>query len=450
MLTFQDWLKAENKEAFILDGINKYTASQPYLKALEAREYYARRNVEIMRRRGALLTTGELSKLHKKAVRPANKKCCGFFQKSVNQLAMYLLGNGAALLDAQKGRLGPDFDTVLQKIGRQALIDGVCWGYYSGDRVTAFTASEFFAFPDERTSAYMVGVRFYQIDPEKPMYVELYEVDGVTVYLRPSEGASLVIAEPKKPYIQEFVDYGGQAEITGSRNFNALPVVPFWAKDDREGALTESLKNDIDLYDRVMSDFGDNLDRANDIYYIVQNYGGANLKQLIDEIEEYKAIYVDGDAGASIHTLEVPHEARRTALELLERQMYKETQTLNTEELSGGSLTNVAIKVALTDLDLKTDMFQWEAEAFVRGLLSLFDAGDAEIEFKRRSLVNDTETIDNIYKMREDIDLETALELNPLIPEDRIKEVLGRVDAENMKRLYDEMKAADEPDGQRT
>jgi hypothetical protein len=75
-------------------------------------------------------------------------------------------------------------------------------------------------------------------------------------------------------------------------------------------------------------------------------------------------------------------------------------------------------------------MFEWQAEGFVRALLEIAAPGinAGEIGFRRRSLLNDAETISNIYKMRGDIDRRTALELNPLIPESRVDAILSAVE----------------------
>ncbi|MCL2835184.1 MAG: phage portal protein [Defluviitaleaceae bacterium] len=391
-----------------------------------------------MSKRAKVLTIGDSNKTNKRVTKPANRKCCGFFAKSVNQLCMYLLGNGASLPADVKERLGADFDVSLQRIGRHALIDGCCWGFWTGDSVIPMYATEFFGLNDERTSEVKIGMRFYQADAKKPMFVEVFEIDGISVYRINND--EIRLEAEKRPYYRKVIKSGDEITEISVDQYSVLPVIALYGNDNQESYLSCGLKNDIDLYDRIMSDFGDNLDRANDIYYVVQNYGGANLRQLIEEIEEYRTIYTDGDSGAQIKTIDVPYAARSEALRLLERQMYKETQTLDTEELSGGGLTNVAIKAAMTELDLKADMFEWQAESFVAGILKFLNLKKpVNITFRRRSLINDAETISNIYKMRADIDQRTALELNPLIPESRIDEILrlteNSVDFKN-RRYY--------------
>jgi len=61
------------------------------------------------------------------------------------------------------------------------------------------------------------------------------------------------------------------------------------------------------------------------------------------------------------------------------------------------------------------------------------------IEFIRRTLVNDTETIDNIVKSAMDLDLRTRLELNPLVDNKKIDEIMLRLEEESQDRFDKEV-----------
>ena len=60
-----------------------------------------------------------------------------------------------------------------------------------------------------------------------------------------------------------------------------------------------------------------------------------------------------------------------TALTRLEASIYTDMMALALDEVTGGGLTNVAIKAALTNLNLKCDRYEWQAYAFVQGVLRL-------------------------------------------------------------------------------
>lgn len=145
-----------------------------------------------------------------------------------------------------------------------------------------------------------------------------------------------------------------------------------------------------------------------------------------------KIAYTDGgaDAGAENRTVEIPYQAKQVALDLLTAKMYEDTMTLNIKALSGGSLTNVAINVAKTDFDLKIDLFEFQAIDVVNNILNLLGVTGASPKFKRRTLTNDTETVNNISAMMSDgyVDVQWCIENNPLISDDEQAELLQRVE----------------------
>lgn len=104
---------------------------------------------------------------------------------------------------------------------------------------------------------------------------------------------------------------------------------------------------------------------------------------------------------------------------------------LDMDELTGGSLTNVAIKTATANLSMKADRFEWHVFAFVQSILQLIGIKTENISFRRQTISNDMETVQAIYAMRSDIDLRTALELNPYINQDDIDTIIENLDAES-------------------
>ena len=99
---------------------------------------------------------------------------------------------------------------------------------------------------------------------------------------------------------------------------------------------------------------------------------------------------------------------------------------------SGGSLTNVAIQAAMTNLNLKCDHYEWQCFAFVQQVLRLIGIETEEIKFKRQQMANRQETVQDIYTMRQDIDRRTALKLNPYIDQEEIEDIIANVSAEEV------------------
>ena len=85
--------------------------------------------------------------------------------------------------------------------------------------------------------------------------------------------------------------------------------------------------------------------------------------------------------------------------------------------------------MALTDFDLKADEFEWQCINFVEQILSLIGVEDNAPKFKRRTITNDTETINNISMMLSDgyVDTEWAVMNNPIIADEDQEELLKRL-----------------------
>lgn len=456
--TFQDWLGEKMDTAdpsakgqFIRTIINSYRASPAFLNALEANQYFS----------GASPVIGKKTMLRGKVVsfetedgakhnRVENEEIIGnrvasnFFAHFVIQENQYLLGNGVTLGDdGMKERLGKGFDKTLERIGEKAIIHGASWGFWNNDHLEAINAAKdvnsgFVALVDEMTGAAMVGIQFWRISDKKPLCCRLFEMDGFTGY-RENEQGVLVVAQEKRPYItQVYTDAAGEIVLDG-QNYDVLPIIPLYANDDQASELTPSIKSKIDLYDRIMSDFGDNLDRANDVYWVLNNFNGdvSTISAMMEYINKLKTVInqndgMGGNATAEPKTLEVPYQARQAALQLLEKALYKDYMALNMDEITGGSLTNVAIEAAMTNLNLKVDRFEWQCFDFVRRLLRIIGIDTEEIRFHRQSIVNKSEIVADIYTMAQDVDRETRLKLNPYIMQEEIPEILAKVDAESV------------------
>ncbi|MBE5769491.1 MAG: phage portal protein [Clostridiales bacterium] len=436
LVTWQDYLAADDKFALVEKAIQSYKDSREFSTALDAASYFRGENPTVARktilrarkmegrdaagRRRVRLTTEDVV---------GNRIPSAFFYRFVTQQNQFLLSEGAILPDLHRDALGPDFGRCLSLMGEKALIHGCCWGYWNGDHLEIIEAarnpySGFFPLVDEITGEVMLGVQFWQIAPEKPMYIRLFEMDGVTVMRL--EGKDLQIVHPKRAYrIQTRKDILGE-EICHQENYDALPVIPLYANSECRSELTPAIRAKIDAYDNILSDFGDNLDRANDVYWVLNNFGGTSddIAEMLEEINRIKAVanLSDGTGNAATaepHTIEVPYHARQSALQLLEKELYQDYMALDMDALTGSSLTNVAIHCATANLNLKADRYEWQVRQFISRLIDLLGLPAAAVSFRRQWIANESEMVADIAAMRPDIDRRTALQLNPYIrPED--------------------------------
>lgn len=444
--TYQDWeATPENERLELIEKIiSSYKASEDFQKAEEADEYFRAGKTAISKKMVLQPHTlkykdddGKVTKTTQMEEIIGTRIYSNFFFLFVTQQNQYLLGNGVTVDDQSSADvLTMGFDNTVEKIGEKALIHGVCWGYWNNDHLEMIPAfsnslSGFVALVDERTSLPRLGVQFWQMDEKRPLYVRLFEEDGLTEYRKMVEdGAKFVEYQPKRAYKQTWAEDAAGMTLVSAQNYGSLPVVPFYASDLKCSELTNSIKEKIDTYDIIFSDFGDNLAQANEIYWVFNNFGGrmSDIAETVSIIKQLKAVanISDGTNGSTVEakSFEVPYAARQAALALLERALYRDYMAMSMDELTGGSLTNVAIRVAQTNLDLKANRYEWEAFSFVQRVLKLAGIETEKISFKRQNISNVTETIQNIYAMRQDIDQRTALNLNPLISADDVDDII--------------------------
>lgn len=422
---------------FIRAAIDEHKSSAEYRIAFDAEEYDRQRNVTICRYQKFLYT------LSGQAV-PDNysanyKIASNFFNRFVTQENQYLLGNGVMLEDSKhKEALGKDFDNKLQIMGRNALVQGVSFGLWNLDHLDVFKLTEFVPLYDEETGALMAGIRFWQIDADKPLRAVLYETDGYTDYIRPKND-DMRVKTAKQPY--KLVRQKSEAcaeEVLRGENYPGFPVVPMWGNPHHQSELV-GLRQSIDAYDLIKSGFANDLDDAATIYWIINNAGGMDdldMAQFLERLKTVKAAALNADDGVSAeaHTIEVPYESRVAYLQRLESDMYKDYQALDVTNLVGGEKTTVEIKAAYQPLDNKVDQYEYFVLDFLEELFKLVGIEDNPT-FKRSRIVNQLEETQMILTAAQYLDDETILKHLPFLTPEEVDEIQKRKAEEDLDRM---------------
>ena len=451
-VTYQDWIDTpEHKRLeLLMDIIKGYKSSADFKAGLTANAYFRAENPTVMSKtilkaRKAEYTDASGRKRSRAVTEDVvgNRISSAFLYRFITQQNQFLLSEGVTLKDEKaRDALGKYFDEQLEQLGEKALLHGVAWGFWNAGNLEIIESvkdsmSGAVALVDERTSEPMLLVQFWQVNASRPMYVRLFTLDGVVEYRQNED--KLEEISPLRAYVLHTLTDDLGTVITGGQNYAMLPVRPLCANSERRSELTPAIKSKIDAYDAILSDFADNLDRANDVYWVLNNFGGSmdDVAELLEQINRLKAVsnLSDGTGAASTaepHTIEVPYAAREKALDLLERALYQDYMALDMDELTGGSLTNVAIRAAAANFNLKADRYEWQVRKFVREILVLAGVESDEIRFKRQSIANESETVADIATMRPDIDRRTALKINPYIQEEEIEQIMLDADAESV------------------
>ena len=177
MRTFNDLLEVGENEAnrmqFVYEAISEHKSSDLYKTAQIADEYDRKQNRTIVQFQKLLYdATGRAIPDN---VSANYKITSGFFNLFTTQQVQFLLGNGVTWEDeTTKDYLGGDFDQKLQVAAKASLGAGVSFGFYNYDHLEVFTALEYVPLYDEENGALMAGIRFWQVDSQKPLRARLY------------------------------------------------------------------------------------------------------------------------------------------------------------------------------------------------------------------------------------------------------------------------------------
>ena len=438
MITFQDFQSASDKTAFVKSCIEKHKTSSLYQTALLADEYDRQQNRTIRQYQKLLYT---ISGQNVPDIWGANYKMASrFFNRFIVQENQYLLGNGITWgEESTKEKLGgDDFDTEVQKLGRMALSAGVAYGFWNLDHMEPFSVLEFVPMPDEENGALMAGVRFWQIDANKPLRATLYEVDGYTDYLWDKDHPQGLILHEKTSYkLKTRTSVADGLEIYNGENYPSFPIVPLWGNAHHQSSIV-GLREQIDCYDLIKSGYANNVDEGSLIYWTLSNAGGTDdvdLRKFVEKMKTMHAATTDDGVKAESHNLEAPYQSREALLLKLRSDLYEDAMALDTKNIASGAVTATQIKAAYEPLNSKTDEYEYCVRDFLKGLLAITGVDDTPT-FTRSVIVNSQEEIQLVVQAAQYLDEEyiTRKVLTLLGDGDMAEDVLKRISSNELDR----------------
>ena len=427
MVTYQDLEKLNDDEvmAFVRETIGKHKASKEYRLAEVAEQYNRKRNKTIMDFQKMLYTVSGEAVLDDWS---ANYKLrSNFFNRFVTQENQYLLGNGVQWdNDDTSDKLGKDFDTQLQDAGEKALVHGVSFGFWNMDHMEVFSFLEFAPLFDEETGALKAGIRFWQIDTNKPLRATLYELDGYTDFIwRQGEDGQVLNEKRSYNLTIKGTEVDGM-EIVDGENYKTFPIVPLYGNKQKQSEFV-GMQENIDCYDLIKSGFANTVDEASYIYWIVNNAGGMDdidLAKFVERVKTTHAASVEGSVRAESHMQDAPYASREALLSRLRSDMYEDAQALDVREIAAGATTATQIRAAYEPLNSKCDKYEFCIITFINNILDLAGIEDAPT-FTRSAIINTSEEVGML--------LQSAQYLEPTYVTEKLLNLFGDGDrAEDM------------------
>lgn len=448
MYTYQDFEDDVTHGGVALaieSAINHHKSSIDYKIALDADNYDKQQNTTIMQFVQKLYSNN--GELNYDTTSSNNKLCSAFFRRLNKQRNTYLLGNGVQFIETDvKDELGIDFDTRLKEAGYYALIHGVSFMFWNVDHVHVYKLTEFVPLWDEETGALQAGIRYWQIDNNKPTYAVLYEIDGYSKYRKATKdkGGTGEFQEviPKSAYriTYQKAEKDVEAEIVGEENYNELPIIPVYASELKQSTLI-GMKASIDAYDLVKSGFANDMTDCSEIYWLINNAGGMDDRDLAQFRDRLKTNHIAtvmdvDDTNITPYTQEIPYQARKEFLDEIRSGIYEDFGGLDVHTISAGS-TNDHIEAGYQPMDEQADDYEYQIIDAIQKLLRLIGVEDTPT-FKRNKISNQKEQTDMVIECANYLDDETVLKHLPFLSSDEIDTVMERKDTESYVQFSSE------------
>lgn len=240
-----------------------------------------------------------------------------------------------------------------------------------------------------------------------------------------------------------------------STYYEGFGFIPFFRLDNcrKQFSGLKPVKELIDDYDLMSCGLSNNLQDASEYLVVVKGFEGDNLEELIQNVKTKKHIGVNGDTGGDVEykTVNVPYEARKTKLELDEKNIYRFGMGFNSAQMGDGNITNIVIKSRYALLDLKCNKLEIRLKQFLRKILKVvlqkinetngtdYQQRDVYFNFEREVMTNaaDNAQIKLTDAQRKQTEISTLLSLettfgNEIVVQN-ICEVLD-IDFEDIKK----------------
>lgn len=210
--------------------------------------------------------------------------------------------------------------------------------------------------------------------------IQVWDSEMVYYYVQDSDG-EIIVDESEKINPKPHTLY--KKEGDEAIYYKDFGFIPFFRLDNNKKQVSglKPVKDLIDDYDIHASSLSNNLVDFDTPLHVVKGFQGDNLDELQTNLKTKKIIGVDEDGGVEVHTVDIPFEARKTKLELDEKNIYRFGMGLNTAGLKDtAATTNIAIKAAYSLLDLKCRKLEIRLKQFLRKILKVVLADINEIE----------------------------------------------------------------------
>lgn len=366
----------------------------------------------------------------------------GLFKKLVRQKVGYLLSKTPSITcedeNTQTYLNEEIFDRktlkTIKDLGQEAIIKGIAYSmvYINEEgklRLFKVPSEQIIPFwSDERRLYLDAFIRFYKIEvweqgiPTEKTQVCYFDENGVTYYILDSAGFLELDDRYDGPQANYYY-FDDKLNEAHGLNWDHPPLIAWRYNEDEESLLVqvESLIDNLSLQFSTSADLLADLPK---FIYVLKDYGGQDLGEFLEMLEEYMAVSVGGDGGvdklqANIDTLATENEITRTR-----KTLYEAAAGIDTQDENLGNASGKALQWRYVDLDLDMndmeaefhsaiEQFMWFVENFSQNNNIKLNLEGFEYVFNRDIITNESDAIIDAQNSIGILDEQTIRENHP-------------------------------------
>ena len=380
--------------------------------------------------------------------RADNRISHGFYPVLVNQEAAYLFTypptfdtGEKGLNDKIKSTLGEQWNKVCQSLSVDASNNMAGWLHIWKDAAGRFRywpvdARQIIPIYARTLDRELLAVlrRYEDMDDSGDRWTvcEYWTADACYAYR-----ATATLPEEFEPYncfsILD-VDAGAETESNVFRHgWGTVPFIEFPNNNLHQNDL-KPVKGLIDVYDKVISGYINDIEDIQQLIFVLQNYGGQDLDQFLGDLKRYKVVDLQGAAdqrsGLDTLSIDIPVEARNTLAELVRKAIYEQGQGVEINPDKLGNVKGVVIDHLYGFLELKAGLKETEFRVGFGKLLRLLlkhlgVSEDTPVEqtWQRNKVRDDLELSQIIANLKDCTSRKNIARANPLVadPDEELK-----------------------------
>lgn len=388
----------------------------------------------------------------------SNRHITNNFQKLlVDQKASYIIGNPVVIdfqdkdvSDEDKATAISDVDSILGEVFEDTVVDWITGASNKAWEFVHIFIDDKGLFKYEIVPSEQI-IPIYDTNHEKQInqiirYYEVTHIDKVS-----KQRSTRYAAEWWTPFDVTYYLQNDKGDYELNVNYDPNPAPHFltyntsnqdnkqglgWGKvpfillsnNSKQTTDLEPIKRYIDAYDSVTSGFLNDISDIQTAIWVLKGYEGTGLLEFMQNLIKFKAIKLDADehAGATPERIEIPVEARKVMLMLLDDKIYSIGQGVDLNKLVTNT-SGIALKILFTGLDMKAntlirklkkafeELVWFVCEYINRTEQQDYDYKDFGFIINKSTIYNIAELCDNVVKMSPFMSKQTAVANNPFV-----------------------------------